>query len=1819
MAKLKFVTLQKIAALAINLSFLLQNILAPLAFLSLAKPVMAGDQPTVEVSFDESKHSFDVVAKTIQNADFTLSYQHSANPASEGLMGHLEVNDDQVGRGEFLAGTQSGEHINKHDVQSGDLQLIGVNSDGADFDLSTHFVMKNDILWVEQSGDTFTTYSVQTDRTYSAPQDEQVKLTFKSLPENPGYLQIQKLELSEEEQAELGAVGNVAYDITSDMPDGSFSYDLSLPNPAPDQEVIVQYSEDGDNFEQVDSAQADGESLAIANLDHFTVFVVTTPPQLIGDECVNVGGEDGCYTSIQAAINAVDDADADPDTILIKNGTYKLPSTLNINKQVSIIGESKAGVVIDASDNGKGYGILISSDNVTLKRVTILPPVVSGIEGKEGGGYAIHVSNTPNLIHNLTLKNITIENGNRTSFDLHGVDGGLLKNLTARNNVYGNGLSLTGSSNITVEGFKSSGNAWGGIALYNSNNTSPARATSNITLLGSTFSIAEDNSIYEENEHGLKITNISAEGFDYRVTNDVYRGAGSENFVHYQKTLTDATNFALGLQAINPNTASVIQQISTGDYYVAEGMKIQEAIDTASDGDKIQIMEGSFVEQLTIQNKEISLEGAGKDLTLVESPDTLVTTFTSSAANKAIIGIIDNANVNVKNLTVDGLQKGQGNYRLIGVGFYNAQGVIDSLRVNNIRENSNSGNQHGTGVYGYTTDNQSREIVLRNSEISNYQKNGVALSGENLRAVVENNTVVGYGEIDFIAQNGIQLSYGAYGKVTGNTVQANSFVNPGNTWDRGAAGILLYETKGALDISNNSVESNDSAIYFWDNSGSIHVNNNNLSNNFVGMIFGGLTEAVQSFAGNTFSNNSTDLMYYHEGFDLEATNNIWSSNSLDGIEEKIEHDCAHSSYSHGVCNLTDYEESFGSVIYDPWTGKVVPDSDFPTLSNIKMFVNGQESRLTKAGDSVRITADVTDDYSDIDKVEIWVREYPWDPNHNELNYGQMTLVAGDTYEFVFTVPVSYKDGDPLNEAENGNYFNFRPYDIAGNSQIGWRENFTIDNSGPVAPEILFPGKEQYFSSKPILNSWTTVSDPAGIKEYRVEYVYDYDASNPKYRTLAGTSRNHAPGNSEQGGVTIRIQAYDNLGNEGTWSDPVHYYYDTVAPNAPKLTSPENGYITRSVKFNQTWESVSDAVTYNYRSCHNDPTTESCDLKYSESFANTVKKVSAGQPDGHFWWQVQAVDAAGNQSPWSEAWKITIDNIAPEATIDSIKYPNGTLSDKFVTNLNTPVIVGTFLSDDVESATASVNGHDYSVSINSSEWEATVTDVIPDGDNELRLTVTDKAGNSKSFTKNILVDSKVPSATHTYYKNGEVITDDIAYVKDVSELTFTGEYNDQDPSVGLFWDSFVIFQAQDDRSFRFAANGKKSYCGWRSSPNLINLSGSSFSLATPAPFSDCVSSLENGEYYLAHQIFDNATRKDIPSINQFRDVLGLHFVIDNTIPTSAITAPITSTNSATFVTNDWDGSLAGTAADVGSHVTEVKLSIKRNNGDYWDKDSASWISDPGNEVLFNADGTNNWTYTLPSHDPDTYTVRSHAVDAAGNQENTAELVIIYDQTIPEVKLTINPDQADGQNNWYITQPTITLEPSDDQDPEHGVDRVEYQWDNSSNWTQYKQPIQPPSEGSHLLTYRAFDQAGNPSEEGVRTILYDASAPSQSDLSFDHNPTRKKVELFKWSAAQDNVGIVRYDISWSEKDGDRSFSKSVGSDVLETELDELREGAWTVKVKAYDSAGHSTESTTTLTVDTTAPHAPDLKLDSYVGGTVELSWDKVEDGDDYVVLW
>lgn len=122
--------------------------------------------------------------------------------------------------------------------------------------------------------------------TYIAPQNNQVQVTFTKLPETPGSLSIEEVILTDEQVKQFGAESNVAYDITSDMANGTFEYDLKLPLPAGSESISkVVYAE---NVADLNLTSASVESrnvevvsgsVVVSELDHFTIFVVVRTQQ----------------------------------------------------------------------------------------------------------------------------------------------------------------------------------------------------------------------------------------------------------------------------------------------------------------------------------------------------------------------------------------------------------------------------------------------------------------------------------------------------------------------------------------------------------------------------------------------------------------------------------------------------------------------------------------------------------------------------------------------------------------------------------------------------------------------------------------------------------------------------------------------------------------------------------------------------------------------------------------------------------------------------------------------------------------------------------------------------------------------------------------------------------------------------------------------------------------------------------------------------------------------------------------------------------------------------------------------------------------------------------------------------------------------------------------------------------------------------------------------------------------------------------------------------------------------------------------------------
>ena len=118
--------------------------------------------------------------------------------------------------------------------------------------------------------------------------DTGLKLTFNEI-DNPvdSTLTVRQVRLSAEEVEELGAVSDIAYDITSNMENGTFRYTLELPIPEEinkhEEDLGVMYAESEEHLDRVVSIEEEKEVvtsnpdvIVFSDLDHFTLFLISS-------------------------------------------------------------------------------------------------------------------------------------------------------------------------------------------------------------------------------------------------------------------------------------------------------------------------------------------------------------------------------------------------------------------------------------------------------------------------------------------------------------------------------------------------------------------------------------------------------------------------------------------------------------------------------------------------------------------------------------------------------------------------------------------------------------------------------------------------------------------------------------------------------------------------------------------------------------------------------------------------------------------------------------------------------------------------------------------------------------------------------------------------------------------------------------------------------------------------------------------------------------------------------------------------------------------------------------------------------------------------------------------------------------------------------------------------------------------------------------------------------------------------------------------------------------------------------------------------------
>jgi hypothetical protein len=363
-----------------------------------------------------------------------------------------------------------------------------------------------------------------------------------------------------------------------------------------------------------------------------------------------------------------------------------------------------------------------------------------------------------------------------------------------------------------------------------------------------------------------------------------------------------AAAFSFGFNCkASASTVVVTPPGTTACKAMAKYSTISDAVASVPPASTIYICPGTYPEQVVISKKltliGVSSDGlmgataSGANNPVVASPSGGVVVNSADlfqafpTAAQILVQTPSNSlsspiSVSISNITVDGSNNGLNSCAtdLVGIYYQNASGTINHVttRFQELPQ-ADFGCQDGLAIYaqsGYGTGGIA-VVTIENNSVHDYDKNGITADGSGTVATVTGNYVVGIGATPLIAQNGIQVSDGASGKVMNNTVTDDVYVNQSGCsltaqpYCYTATGILLYDSGGTsaspITVSGNTVSNTQGAIVAITD-GAETADYNNVSTNKV--------TTTPSITGSTVGTILVDAI------DLCSDHNTATSNTV---------------------------------------------------------------------------------------------------------------------------------------------------------------------------------------------------------------------------------------------------------------------------------------------------------------------------------------------------------------------------------------------------------------------------------------------------------------------------------------------------------------------------------------------------------------------------------------------------------------------------------------------------------------------------------------------------------------------------------------------------------------------------------------------------------------------------------------------------------------------------------------------------------------------------------------------------------------------------
>ncbi|MDX2776238.1 Ig-like domain repeat protein [Streptomyces caniscabiei] len=256
-----------------------------------------------------------------------------------------------------------------------------------------------------------------------------------------------------------------------------------------------------------------------------------------------------------------------------------------------------------------------------------------------------------------------------------------------------------------------------------------------------------------------------------------------------------------------------------------------------------------------------------------------------------------------------------------------------------------------------------------------------------------------------------------------------------------------------------------------------------------------------------------------------------------------------------------------------------------------------------------------------------------------------------------------------------------------------------------------------------------------------------DANSEDQQTNMNATLTIDTNNFPDGSYVLHVKATDEAGN--STERMARYGIDKEAPTIPTGGSPHE-MVQRAGDVSFAWNSASDqtspeGIQYDFRASQSREELEVGNGTLHQTDIPNPALIVGGVGAGTWYWQVRAVDVAGNASGWSSIWRVTLDDTAP--TIDVGLPAEG-------------MLVGSGRSLNVEATVNDDSGlKEYGVLLDGTEvykgvqpgnggMQPVVVDLNGIGDGEHTVTVfaVDEAGIRSAVLRTVTLDTTAPVVT-----------------------------------------------------------------------------------------------------------------------------------------------------------------------------------------------------------------------------------------------------------------------------------------------------------------------------------------------------------------------------------------------------------------------------------------------------------------------------------------